>query len=384
MSWFFVIFYGVYLAMHATLYARFQVLLPRLPWLRAGVLLWFGLMILAPFGARFLEREGYHLAARFCAVTGFWWMGLAGLAWLTSLLSWLAQVLSWLPRLAGLNLPQLGTRGAAWAALLLALAMTLYGAWEAGHVRVERLSLATEKLPPGRDRLVIAQISDLHLSIQTSPRQIKNVVEIIAAQQPDLVVSTGDLVDGTMFEEDGLIEELARLAPPLGKYAIMGNHEFYVGLAHSTRCLERAGFTVLRNQAVTVGQSLALAGVDDPVIMNHPREAEILSSQGQGLYTVLLKHRPQAEPGSLGFFDLQLSGHAHRGQVWPMNYISGALYPMQEGLFDLGQGSFLYANRGAGTWGPPMRILAPPEITIIELRRGAPAGGGKEINHDAR
>ncbi len=94
-----------------------------------------------------------------------------------------------------------------------------------------------------------------------------------------------------------------------------------------------------------------------------------MASLPQGIFTLVLKHRPTVEAASLGRFDLQLSGHTHRGQVYPFNYVTGAIYPMQEGLYHLAAGSALYTSRGTGTWGPPMRIAAPPEVTIIELVR---------------
>lgn len=99
--------------------------------------------------------------------------------------------------------------------------------------------------------------------------------------------------------------------------------------------------------------------MDDPAVAAPP----------PGLFTLLLKHRPTAEADSLGRFDLQLSGHTHRGQIFPFNYVTGAIYPMQEGLYRLAGGSARYTSRGTGTWGPPMRIAAPPEVTIIHLTR---------------
>ena len=93
----------------------------------------------------------------------------------------------------------------------------------------------------------------------------------------------------------------------------------------------------------------------------------LLKENGRGLYTLFLKHRPVPEEGTEGLFDLQLSGHTHRGQIFPFNYLTAIMFPMQDGLYPLSKGSFLYASRGTGTWGPPMRLFSPPEITLFEI-----------------
>ncbi|MBI4797546.1 MAG: metallophosphoesterase [Desulfarculus sp.] len=369
---FLLYFFLVYGGIHAVLWLRFRPLLPA----GRAYNLWLGLfflaMILAPVASRLIERgHGPQWAAALFAWIGYCWMGLAGLGFGNSLLSWIIQGLAWLAgRLGWLVAPAGLGRALAWLALLAAVLTAGYGVIEARTLTLERLTLTSSKLPPDRPRLVIAQVSDVHLGLIHGQQSLARIVERIKAAQPDLVVSTGDLVDGNLFLEDGLYELWAGLKPPLGKYAITGNHELYAGLGQSLAFLERAGFTVLRNQAATVAGALRVAGVDDPVIPGPPPdEAAILRSGPPGLFTLLLKHRPTVEPTSLGLFDLQLSGHTHRGQVYPFNYLTGAIYPMQEGLHRLARGSALYTNRGTGTWGPPMRVAAPPEVPIIEIVR---------------
>jgi predicted MPP superfamily phosphohydrolase len=96
-------------------------------------------------------------------------------------------------------------------------------------------------------------------------------------------------------------------------------------------------------------------------------EIRLLSQLAPQPFTVLLKHRPWVNPRSRGQFDLQLSGHTHKGQIFPFNVVVKRFYPYLSGLIPLGQGSLLYVNRGSGTWGPPVRFLAPPEVTLIEI-----------------
>jgi hypothetical protein len=158
-----------------------------------------------------------------------------------------------------------------------------------------------------------------------------------------------------------------QIRPRLGKYAVTGNHEFYAGLAQALETIERSGFRVLRGEGVTLDGVVNIVGVDDPTGGNTIDEASLLGSIQNGIFTLYLKHRPEVLEESCGLFDLQLSGHAHRGQIFPFRFLTGMVYPMQNGLYDLASGSKLYTSRGSGTWGPPIRVLSPPEITIIEL-----------------
>jgi len=137
-----------------------------------------------------------------------------------------------------------------------------------------------------------------------------------------------------------------------------------VGVQNARTYLDRYGFTVLYGQYLRSGGLINLAEA-------RKQEARGLDERDSGLYTMSFKHRPTEETVSLGRFEFQLSGHTHRGHIFPFNYVTGAVYPMQDGLYHLEDGSSpLYISRGSGTWGSPLRIGAPPEVTVIELRRG--------------
>ena len=117
-----------------------------------------------------------------------------------------------------------------------------------------------------------------------------------------------------------------------------------------------------------------IAGVDDPVVRGYGQspgvpERQLLSSFPKDKFTLFLKHRPDVEQSSEGLFDLQLSGHAHKGQLFPFTLVVRLVFPRIAGLYRLASGSWLYVSRGTGTWGPPIRFLAPPEVTVIDLRK---------------
>jgi hypothetical protein len=205
--------------------------------------------------------------------------------------------------------------------------------------------------------------------------RLKHIVEEIKKAQPDILVSTGDLVDGQI---DTLTEHatfLRDIQPRYGKFAITGNHEFYAGLDHALDFTRAAGFVVLREQGVDVAGVINIAGVDDPTVdaFGLPQEiseTKLLSGLSRQRFTILLKHRPVIEKDSLGKFDLQLSGHTHNGQIFPFNFVVRRFYPLITGYFTLPNDAHLYVSRGAGTWGPPIRFLSPPEITVIDLIHG--------------
>ncbi|MBI4844690.1 MAG: metallophosphoesterase [Nitrospirae bacterium] len=258
--------------------------------------------------------------------------------------------------------------------VLASMIFTAYGFHDAKNIRTERLTVQTGKLPAGVKRVRIFQISDLHLGIILGKEMLDKVIGIINAEKPDIIVSTGDLLNAEMDHIDSLSGELKVLAPPLGKYAVLGNHESYSGVDHAEKFIADSGFRLFRGEGVTVKDVINIAGVDDPAIRamapeeeKRPSESEILKGLKGGLFTLLLKHRPSVDEGSLGHFDLQLSGHTHKGQIFPVHLGILLFFPRYSGYYRLKNCSALYTSRGAGTAGPPVRFLAPPEVTVIDI-----------------
>ncbi len=253
----------------------------------------------------------------------------------------------------------------------LALLAAGYGFIEAGRLPVEQIRITTPKLPPSVGRVTIAQISDLHLGAIRRGEFLDRIMVRLQELKPDIVVATGDILDGQGNDIDDLATRFLGYRPPKGAYAIIGNHEYYAGLEHSLRFLNEGGFTVLRGESETAG-GIVLVGVDDPSLGAQAREPSVetrkaLSSSQQSAFIVLLKHQPMVD-GDIPF-DLQLSGHTHGGQIFPFGYITRFTYHVNTGLTQLADWRRLYLSRGAGTWGPPIRVLAPPEITLITIER---------------
>ncbi len=258
--------------------------------------------------------------------------------------------------------------------LLLSIVLVIYGRFEARNIVIERITIYTDKLPQSVDKLRVVQISDVHLGIIIGEETLNLVIEKVLQASPDILVATGDIVDGRINHNLELIEPFRRINPKYGKYAVLGNHEFYVGVEQAVDFLQKSGFKVLRGEAVTIDGLINIAGVDDPVSLNYVAqkpvtEREVLLGIPQDKFTIFLKHRPVVSEEYLGLFDLQLSGHSHKGQLLPINFITKFYYSVHAGFAKLPHSSFLYVSRGSGTSGPPIRILSPPEITVIELKR---------------
>jgi predicted MPP superfamily phosphohydrolase len=255
---------------------------------------------------------------------------------------------------------------------VLSIIIGIYGYFEAKNIRTEKVIIETHKIPEAVHKLKIVQISDVHLGLIVRGERLKRVLKEVKSANPDIVVSTGDLIDGQIDNLLRLAEILKEVSPKYGKFAITGNHEFYAGLDQALDFTEKAGFTILRGERMTVAGIINIAGVDDPQgraygLYKGVSENELLSGIPDEKFTLLLKHRPLVEKSSLGLFDLQLSGHVHKGQIFPFSIITGLYYPTQAGFANLPNKSCLYVSRGSGTWGPPIRFLSPPEVTIIEL-----------------
>jgi uncharacterized protein len=335
-------------------------------------------MILAPIIVRLCERYGYDTLALIMSYTGYLWMGVMFLFFVSSLVLDLYHLLIRagavishrdishlvLPPLYAFLLP-----------LIISSAINVYGYFEAKDIRTEKVTIASPKIPEAAGRIRIVQISDVHIGIIVRGERLKRIVEEVIKAQPDILVSTGDLVDGQI---DSLTEHatfLRDVQPRYGKFAITGNHEFYAGLDEALDFTQGAGFAVLREAGVNVAGVINIAGVDDPTagafgLAKPISETELLRGLSRERFTVLLKHRPVIEKNSVGHFDLQLSGHTHNGQIFPFNFIVQRSYPLITGYFNIPNDAHLYVSRGTGTWGPPIRFLSSPEITVIDLIHG--------------
>ncbi|GAX55698.1 metallophosphoesterase [Streptomyces olivochromogenes] len=262
------------------------------------------------------------------------------------------------------------SRAAGGAAAAVALGTVGYGTYGVLRgPRVKRVTVPLAKLPRSAHGYRIAVVSDIHLGPTLGRDFCQRVVDTINATQPDLIAVVGDLVDGSVKDLGPAAAPLARLRARHGSYFVTGNHEYYSGAAQWVREVRELGLHPLEN-ARTEMAGFDLAGVNDVAGESEghgPDFGRALGDRDTARAVVLLAHQPvQIHDAVKHGVDLQLSGHTHGGQLWPGNYIAELANPTVAGLERYGD-TQLYVSRGAGAWGPPTRVGAPSDITVVEL-----------------
>jgi uncharacterized protein len=383
MSLFFIVFFLLYSGLHSYVFLKAWHAF-RFHWgIGTFIGFIFVVMIISPIVVRFLEKGGHDAAARFMAYMGYSWLGFLFFFFTISIsfdvLRLLVHAASIVSKMDFSSFTS-AYRFFFLIALTGSILLAFYGYKEAGDIRLETLRIQTDKIPKETGRVTIAHISDVHLGLIVGEEQLNKIVELVKKANPDILVSTGDLVDGDINTLNGLVDILKNVEPRYGKYAVMGNHEFYAGIDISLDFIKKSGFTILRGEGLTAHGLINIAGVDDPAgkffQYKEVPEKVFLSSLPRHLFTVLLKHRPVVDKDAPGLFDLQLSGHTHKGQIYPFRYLTRLAFPLYTGYHELPGNRHLYVSRGSGTWGPPIRFLTPPEVTVIELVSGP--GSAKE------
>ena len=375
MSLFLVTFFLIYSSAHLYIFLKIKAAFTLGTAGTITLIAFMVVMIGAPILVRVSERQGLEFLARLFSYVGYTWLGLAFLFFTSSLCidlyRFFVYVIGIILR-TNLSSFSPASRLAFCIPALVAATIAIYGYFEACSIRSEQIVIASPKVPKEVKRFTIVQISDVHLGLIVREGRLEKILDKVKEAQPDILVSTGDLVDGQIDDLGGLAELLSEIRPPYGKFAVTGNHEFYAGLDQALRFTEKAGFTVLRGEARDVAGFVTIAGVDDPTAryfgaLRGAPEPRLLAGVPRERLALLLKHRPVIGEKALGLIDVQLSGHTHKGQIFPFNYLSKIFFPHDAGLVSLPGNSFLYVSRGSGTWGPPIRFLAPPEVTIITL-----------------
>ena len=262
--------------------------------------------------------------------------------------------------------------GAAGAISLLMGGMGMVSAL--GQVALQKVTVSLSRLRKGKSYTVV-QITDVHIGPTLGKAFLEGVVATVNAQDADVVVITGDLVDGSVAQLGPLVQPLRDLRAKHGIFFVTGNHEYYSGADEWLAFLTDMGIRVLRNERVAIDgdEGFDLAGVDDTSAHQfghgHGQDvAKAMAGRDPARAVVLLAHQPKAMPDAMKHgVDLQLSGHTHGGQIWPWGYAVRLDQPHVKGLSKDGD-TQIYVSRGTGFWGPPMRVGAPAEVTRIEIQ----------------
>ncbi|MFB8017108.1 metallophosphoesterase [Streptomyces rubiginosohelvolus] len=257
--------------------------------------------------------------------------------------------------------------GAAAAAGLATVGYGTYGVLRGPSV--QRITVPLAKLPRAAHGFRIAVVSDIHIGPILGRAHTRRIVDTINATSPDLVAVVGDLVDGSVADLGSAAEPLAALRARHGSYFVTGNHEYFSGAEQWIDHVRELGLVPLENARVEI-EGFDLAGVNDIAGETEgqgPDFGRALGDRDRGRAAVLMAHQPVVIHDAVEHgVDLQLSGHTHGGQLWPGNYLAELANPTVAGLERYGD-TQLFVSRGAGAWGPPVRVGAPSDITVVEL-----------------
>jgi uncharacterized protein len=248
----------------------------------------------------------------------------------------------------------------------------------AGHInsiipRIETLTLSVGKKVPGLKSLNLVMVSDIHLGKIVGRSRIDQIVSKINQLNPDLVLLPGDILDEDLAPviDQNLGEALKGIKSRFGAYAVTGNHEYFGGVDEACDYLDKHGIVMLRDRAEKIGGSFYLVGREDRsctrVGIHRKSLIELMASVDKSLPVLLMDHQPfTLMEAAVNGVDLQVSGHTHNGQLWPLNYIVDSIYELAWGYKKIGATHY-YVSDGVGTWGPPVRIASRPEIVQIHL-----------------
>lgn len=325
------------------------------------------ILTFAPLLARMAEKNHLELLARFIAYTGYVWMAFIFIFFCFSIFFDAVRLILYLFQVHT-NFSLINF--AFGVAVFLSLIFVIYGYVDAQNIRTKKMEVATGQALPNGGKIRIVQISDVHVGLIVREKRLQRLIDRVKEAKPDLLISTGDLLDGELNNVQHLTALFKQINPQFGKYAITGNHEYYAGIDKALHFTKLAGFEVLRDETREVA-GINIVGIDDitgrmgTIVNENSRLTKAMPATKDGKFVLLLKHQPYVN--KFDDFNLQLSGHTHNGQIFPFRFVTRMFFEKNYGYYELAKNKLLYVSGGAGTWGPPVRVFAPPEITVIDL-----------------
>jgi uncharacterized protein len=333
----------------------------------AGAMVGFPVLMVLGHGRRHLDRA---------AVTGD---TILGVIWVLFAWALLGNLLG-LALAAGGVADPLRSRIVAAAVAAVSAVLIAWGYVEAMRIpRVKRVEVSLPRLGAGLDGTRVVLLTDTHYGPLDRARWSARVAEVVNTLDADIVCHTGDIADGSVAERREQAAPLGTVRARLARTYVTGNHEYFGAVAEGwLDHMRELGWEPLHNRHVVVerdGARLVVAGVDDATAAASGRpghradHAAALAGADPDLPVLLLAHQPKQVDGAVAHgVDLQISGHTHGGQIWPFHLLVRLDQPVVRGLSRHGDRTQLYTSRGTGFWGPPLRIFAPSEITLLTLR----------------
>ena len=326
------------------------------------------LLAVSFIGASVLAHSYDNTWTRFFYFSSGLWVGIG---WNLVLFFWLAWFVVGALYVLGFEFEEFEYAYMTIFAIVLALGLSIYGIWNAYHPRIKNVTVHIENLPDIWKGKKAIQLSDVHLGLVLREGFLENVVQKVNLEKPDIVFVTGDLFDGMDGVPDNLIQPLSNIKAVGGTYFVTGNHETYLGVDRVGEALGKVSVKVLNDEMVWVF-GMQVVGVGYPErgqSRNMENVIQNISGFEKNNPSIFLYHNPaQASEIKANGASLQLAGHTHAGQLFPLNLIARGIYgKYASGLVEDDDFS-IYTSVGVGTWGPLMRTSAVPEITVINFK----------------
>jgi hypothetical protein len=374
---FFIIVLAVHALVNFYIGLRGWQALQAAPSFRIWYILFIVLVFVAYPAGRVLEKLWYHPIPITLHWIGAFWF--AAMLYVTLLL-----LMTDLARLANLAFPFIeklsqgnmaGLKLKAFVVIsTITLLIVIFGHINAWHPKISRVDISLPKQAGNMEYLRIVAASDIHMGTIIGPRRMDKLVTTINSLQPDVILLAGDVVDEDVKPviEQNLGKNLQELHAPYGVFAATGNHEYIGGGEPSIQYLEEHGITMLRDTALLVNNSFYVIGREDlHKRYGHGEERktlqEIMKEVDPSKPLIMMDHQPyNLDDAQAAGIDLQLSGHTHHGQLWPLGYITKKIFEVSRGYYQKGDTHY-YVSTGFGTWGPPVRTGNRPEIIVINL-----------------
>lgn len=353
----------IILSGHALIFETIKRFLPWVqPELLKGIKIAFGVVPLLFIVASLIGARYNNLFSRTLYTASAVWLGFIYFLFGASLVAWTLLAIS-----RSISLP-FNMSVITTALFAVAIGLGIYGTINARNTRVTHVTITIPDLPQQWKGRTAVWVSDVHLGQVYGEPFAQKIATLIRSQHPDIIFIGGDLFDGSAIDMDKAIKPFARLAAPQGIYFITGNHEEFTPEQKFTDAVRRSGIHVLSNESI-VRNGLRVLGVDYTDSEKPDIYRKILERLDKTYPTILLKHAPNNIEITRKYpVALQLSGHTHDGQLWPLGHISARVFHgFDKGLNHV-DGLQVYTSTGAGTWGPPLRVGTTPEIVAITLQ----------------
>lgn len=367
------IVFFVYFSVNTYIYIRGLQSVALLPGFRRGYIVTFWIIVLSFIAGEVLEHTHPSVFSEWIYRVGAFWLAFMLYLFLVILFIDIIRLFDHFFHF----LPPLSQKQKALTGLIVfasASLIVISGHLNALSTRVREINIEIPKSVKGAQNMKVLMVSDIHLGALIGDNLEEKLVSIIKEKNPDLVLLCGDLVDGDIGEvlRKNLGRRIQEIKTPLGVYAIPGNHEYIGGIQRTLPYLRGININVLRDQVVVLPNGVQLVGRDD-------RDSRRMGDGGRKSLAVLMKgvdksfpvfvmnHQPFAlDEAEKEGVDLHLSGHTHHGQMWPLNYMTEAIFEKSWGFLKKGNSNF-YISSGYGTWGPPVRIGNTPEVVIFNI-----------------